>query len=200
MVDRSDGELLAAAACGDGDAYAAFFRRHVRAVTGYALRRCDNPEDVADLVADTFEIALEASGRYVPETETALPWLYGIARRVLARQRRRRAGFARLVAKTTNTQPRFGGIEEDAIAAAIDAHRSGPALLEALHRLSDGERDVLELVAFEGLTPSEAAVVLDLTPNAARLKLSRARRHMRTMLGPDLPALGRPEMGGSGAT
>jgi RNA polymerase sigma factor (sigma-70 family) len=185
VVDRSDADLLAAAAEGDCDAYGTFFRRHSRAVTSYAVRRCDNAEDVADLVADTFMIALQASGRYVPETSTALPWLYGIARRVLVRQRRRKAGFARLLAKSTHSQVRYQGIEEDSIAEAIDATRHAPALAAALRSLSRGERDVLELVALEGLTPSEAAVVLELTPNAARLKLSRARRHMRGQLGSD---------------
>ncbi|MDX1448189.1 MAG: sigma-70 family RNA polymerase sigma factor [Acidimicrobiia bacterium] len=189
-MDRSDADLLAAAAEGDGEAYGAFFRRHSRAVTSYAVRRCDNADDVADLVSDTFMIALQASHRYIPENDTALPWLYGIARRVLARQRRRKAGFARLLVKSTHSELRFQGIEEEAIADAIDATRNAPALAEALDRLSKGERDVLELVAFEGLTPSEAAMVLELTPNAARLKLSRARRHMRGILGPDLGGLG----------
>jgi len=189
VVDRSDADLLAAAAEGDGAAFGTLFRRHSRAVTAYAVRRCDNTHDVADLVSDTFMIALQASGRYIPETPNALPWLYGIARRVLARQRRRRAGFARLVVKTTNSHVRYNGIEEDAIAGAIDARRSSPALSDALGALSKGERDVLELVAFEGLTPSEAAIVLELTPNAARLKLSRARRHMRGLLGPEVPGI-----------
>lgn len=185
VVDRTDAELLAAAADGDGSAFGVFFSRHTRAVTSYAVRRCDSPDDVADLVADTFMIALQASGRYIPETDTALPWLFGIARRVLARQRRRRTGFARLLVKSSNSHPRFQGMEEDAIAAAIDAVRSAPALAAALDTLSQGERDVLELVAFDGLSPSEAALVLDITPNAARLKLSRARRHLRNALGPD---------------
>ena len=185
MVDRSDALLLAAAADGDGDAFGVFFRRHSRAVTSYAVRRCDNPDDVADLVSDTFMIALQASGRYIPETDTALPWLFGIARRVLARQRRRKTGFARLLVKSSNSHPRFQGMEEDAIASAIDAVRSAPALSAALDTLSQGERDVLELVAFDGLSPSEAALALDLTPNAARLKLSRARKHLRRALGDD---------------
>lgn len=61
VVDRSDADLLAAAADGDGEAYGAFFRRHSRAMTAYAIRRCDNSDDVADLVSDTFMIALQAS-------------------------------------------------------------------------------------------------------------------------------------------
>ena len=186
---------MAAAADGDGEAFGLFFRRHVRAVTSYAVRRCDNADDVADLVADTFMIALQASGRYVPETDTALPWLFGIARRVLARQRRRKSGFARLLVKSSNSHPRYHGMEEDAIASSIDASRSAPALVAALNTLSQGERDVLELVAFDGLSPSEAAMALDLTPNAARLKLSRARKHLRHVLGPDLGPQVSPEPG-----
>lgn len=188
VVDRTDADLLAAAADGDSDAYGAFFRRHVRPITAYAVRRCDGPDDVADLVSDTFMIALQAASRYLPETDTALPWLFGIARRVLARQRRRKAGFARLVRKNTNSNVRFHGFEEDAIASSIDAARSAPALERALGTLSKGERDVLELVAFDGLSPSEAAIVLDVTPNAARLRLSRARKRMRGELAAgDLP-------------
>ncbi|NND85433.1 MAG: sigma-70 family RNA polymerase sigma factor, partial [Acidimicrobiia bacterium] len=51
------------------------------------------------------------------------------------------------------------------------------------------ERDVLELVAIHGLGPAEAAVALNISPNAARLRLSRARGHMRDRLGESLPGL-----------
>jgi RNA polymerase sigma-70 factor (ECF subfamily) len=97
--------------------------------------------------------------------------------------------------KSTHSPVRFQGIEEDAIAEAIDASRTAPALAEALEQLSKGERDVLELVAFDGLSPMEAAIVLELTPNAARLKLSRARRHMRGLLGPDAGVVADTEAG-----
>lgn len=182
MVDPTDAELLAAAAAGDGDAFAAFFRRHVRAVTAYAVRRCSSADEVADLVSDTFAAALQATSRYEPMLPSALPWLFGIERRVLARQRRRRHGSKRLIEKIGGSIPRFNGTEEDDIANAIDAARTAHALQAALDRLSDSERDVLELVAYDGLTPREVAVVLDVTPNAARLRLSRARRNMRQML------------------
>lgn len=57
-----------------------------------------------------------------------------------------------------------------------------PALEEALARLTRSEREVLELVAYDGLSPTEAANALEITPNAARLRLSRARRAVRTYL------------------
>ena len=190
-MNRNDHELLADAADGDGDAYGIFFRRHVRPITSYAVRRCNNSEEVADLVAETFMTALGAAGRYRPEMPTALPWLFGIARRVLYRQRRKAAGLVRLRVKAGNVYPRFHGSEEDAITSSIDAARQAPALAAALDRLPKGEREVLELVAFDGLSPSETAIVLDLTPNAARLRLSRARKRMRTWLEEAQPAVQR---------
>ena len=64
MTGLSDGELLRATVQGDADAYATLFRRHVSAVTGFALRRVRNAHEAADLVGDTFLAALEAAPRY----------------------------------------------------------------------------------------------------------------------------------------
>jgi RNA polymerase sigma factor (sigma-70 family) len=182
MVDMADARLLEDTAGGDSDAFAIFFRRHVSSITLYAVRRCRDPEDVGDLVAETFLVALQAAARYVPETDTALPWLFGIARRVLAKQRRRSAGARRLLIKNSNSHLHFTASEEDAVASAIDAARQRPALEAGLARLSNGEREVIELVAYDGLSPAEVAEVLKLSPNAARLRLSRARRHLRQTL------------------
>jgi RNA polymerase sigma factor (sigma-70 family) len=184
MVDMADARLLEDTAGGDSDAFAIFFRRHVSSITLYAVRRCRDPEDVGDLVAETFLVALQAAARYVPETDTALPWLFGIARRVLAKQRRRSAGARRLLIKNSNSHLHFTASEEDAVASAIDAARQRPALEAGLARLSNGEREVIELVAYDGLSPAEVAEVLKLSPNAARLRLSRARRHLRQTLEP----------------
>lgn len=184
MVDRSDADLLAAASAGSADAYSVFFRRHADAITRYAVRRCTNPEDVADLVAECFLVALQAAHRYIPETDTALPWLFGISRRLLAKQRRKYAGNRRLEVKASNAFPAFTAAEDNEIAAAIDASRQAPALEVALNSLTPAEREVLELVAYDGLSPSEAAAALDITPNAARLRLSRARKAVRAQIAP----------------
>ena len=150
------------------------------------------------MVSETFLAALQGAGRYRPESDTALPWVFGIARRVLARQRRSLLGSARLVQRVANTTPRFEGFEDDAVASAVDAARQSARLREALAGLSKGEREVLELIAYDGLTPSEAAIVLDLTANAARLRLSRARKRMRAALEPEpgrSEGLAEPEAG-----
>ena len=189
MVEPTDAELLAAAARGDGDSFSVFFRRYARPVTLYAVRRCQDPHDVGDLVSDTFLIALQAAGRYIPQTDSALPWLFGIARRVVAKQRRRRASARRLVVKAGNIEPLVTGDEVDALASAIDASRQRNAIEAALETLSDSEREVFLLVAYDGLSPGEAAVVVGVSANAARLRLSRARKRMRQELEPSVPSM-----------
>ena len=181
-MDRTDAELLEAASSGDAEAFSELFRRHVDAVTRYSLRRCASAEDVGDLVGDCFFVALQRAHCYVPQTPTALPWLFGIARRLVAKQRRAYASARRLEAKAANTYPAFTASEEEAVNDAIDAARQAPLLEEALAALPKSERDVLELVAYDGLTPTEAATALEITPNAARLRLSRARRSVRAHL------------------
>jgi RNA polymerase sigma-70 factor, ECF subfamily len=54
-----------------------------------------------------------------------------------------------------------------------------------LRAMPDGDRKVLELVAYAQLSPSEAALALDISPNAARLRLARARKWLREQLSTD---------------
>ena len=51
-----------------------------------------------------------------------------------------------------------------------------------------GDRKVLELVAYAQLSPTEAALALGISPNAARLRLARARKRLREQLSADPPA------------
>src|SRR3984885_1185889 len=75
---RTDGELLVATAY-DPEAFATFYRRHVRGVLAFFRRRVGSAEVALDLTAETFAAALEAAPRYVPRPEPARGWLYGIA-------------------------------------------------------------------------------------------------------------------------
>jgi RNA polymerase sigma-70 factor (ECF subfamily) len=80
---RADEELLVAAATGDGDAYAAFYRRFERAVLGYFARAGAAPDVRADLAAETFARALAGVERFDPALGRPASWLFGIARHVL---------------------------------------------------------------------------------------------------------------------
>lgn len=142
--------------------FEALYERHVRAVLAYALRRAATEADAEDVVADTFAIAWRRADA-IPDAP--LPWLYGVARRVLANQRR-------------SGRRRAGLLERLRLHGRPDAERAtgeGPAV-DALARLGPDDQELLRLVAWEELSHGEIAVVLGITPNAVAIRLHRARK------------------------
>ncbi len=89
MLVVDDDSLLALAAKGDGDAFAAFYRRHADLVLGYLRPRVAEPEQAFDLAAETFAAALVSVRRYRPGRGPAAAWLLGIARHKLLESLRR---------------------------------------------------------------------------------------------------------------
>jgi integrase/recombinase XerD len=121
----------------------------------YAIAHCANPSDVADLVAETFLAALTSAGRFRDVDGDAMPWLLGIARHVLSRQRRSFARQQRAQRRLGNL-PMFSPDASEAITAAIDAARLSPALTRALAALPTKDRELLLLIARDGLQPASA--------------------------------------------
>jgi len=145
--------------------FEALYEEHFDALLAYALRRTDR-ETAYDAVGEAFLIVWR---RLEDVPESALPWLYGVTRRVLANQRRssrrRLSLFSRLArdrAETIATEPRAGA----------------SPLIEALGRLSDREREALMLTAWEGLDGVRAAAALNISPVAFRVRLHRAKRRL----------------------
>ena len=181
-MSKTDTELLAATAAGDAEAFGCFYRRHEAAVLAYAVRRCTNASDVADLVGDTFIGALRSAPRFAERDGDAVPWLLTIARRALAHQRRSFLRRQRL-SRRLSSLPTFSADEADAVGAALDAARLAPELAAALRTLSPKDQELLMLVHLDGLTPTQAGSVVGMNANTARLRLSRARARMRDRLG-----------------
>lgn len=137
------------------------------------LRRRASADDADDAYSETL-LAIWRRLDDVPEDDP-LPWTYGIARRVLSNQRRSSTRRLRLVNR--------------AKAFAPDQYHPGPGevddfpeVREALWALPEGDREVLALWAWEQLEPREMAVVLDTTPNAVSLRLSRAKTKLAAEL------------------
>ena len=158
-------------------AVALLYDAHADAIARYLHRRL-GPEHVEDAVASVFERAWRSYDSYVPQYETALPWLYGIATNVVAdnrrAERRRLRALARLVA---SADPALGDPSDD-VSAGVD-----PQLLTILRRLTDGDRETLLLVAWGELTYEETAAALGIPVGTVRSRLARARRQ----LGPLVP-------------
>jgi RNA polymerase sigma factor (sigma-70 family) len=174
---HSDADLLARMPA--PDAVAAFYERHVDAVFRFGLRRCRDPEDVADLVATVFLELFSAAASYDRRRGDARPWLLGIASRCLADQQR--AGYRRTeLAGRLAVVPELQGEEYERVERMLDAARMAPALDRALaERLTPAERELFLLVAYDGLTGAQAARCLGLSAVAGRMRLARARRKLR---------------------
>jgi RNA polymerase sigma-70 factor (ECF subfamily) len=139
-------------------------------VWAYTARRVGR-QLADDIVADVFLVAWR---RHEQRPAKPLPWLYGVARRVLADYYRAESRRAHLIERVGHETPRDVGIDDD-LAGSI-------RLASALAELSDADREALLLTAWEGLKPSEAAAVLDMTAPAFRMRLSRARRRLRSIM------------------
>ena len=137
----------------------------------YALRRTASSEDAADAVADTFGIAWRRFDE-IPQGESSVLWLYATARRVIANQTRRiqhRSQLLQQIANALSTEWRvqMDASEQDGLEAGV-----------ALARMTDEDRELLMLAAWEGLTSTQLACVLGCSSTAARIRLHRARSRL----------------------
>jgi RNA polymerase sigma-70 factor (ECF subfamily) len=147
------------------------YRAHADAVATYARRRSD-AETADEVVADVFLVVWRRLGE-VPDDP--LPWLLGVARRALANRRR-------TVAREQALRGRIRSVQPDSAATAPAQGDIDEAVLGALRRLDERDREVLLLVGWEGLTPAQAAAVIGVRPNTFSTRLSRARRRFQREL------------------
>jgi RNA polymerase sigma-70 factor, ECF subfamily len=144
------------------------YERYAGPVHRYALRRSDG-ETADEVVAQVFMVAWRRRSA-VPED--ALPWLYGVARRALAEQRR---GAARR--KRLGERLRGEVIEETPCPVLLDEGLAG-----ALRRLSQGDREALLLRYWEELEPAQIAQVMGCSRATMAVRLHRARLRLRREL------------------
>ncbi|NEK85072.1 sigma-70 family RNA polymerase sigma factor [Blastococcus saxobsidens] len=168
---------------GRGDLFEEVYRSSGTAVLGYALRRAASREDAMDVVAETFATAWRRRADMPPDPGDARPWLFGIARNCLANSLRSsdragRLGERLAGAFTPGAVPDPAALHEQ----SADARR----VRAALATLSEEDRELLALIAWEGLTPAQVAAALGLTAGTARVRLHRARGRLRAAL--DTPA------------
>lgn len=148
------------------------FEEHYGHVLAYARRRTTDAADADDVVAETFAIAWR---KFREMPEEPLPWLYGVARRVLANHRRGRNRWLSLIERIRREPP------------DIETPRSSAEPVRiALSKLKPADQEVLRLSAWEELSHAQIGQVLGITANAAAIRVHRARKQ----LGIELAALG----------
>jgi RNA polymerase sigma-70 factor (ECF subfamily) len=165
-------------------AFRAVYAAHFDAVLGFALRRVDRPEDAGDVTADTFLVVWRRLA-HAPQGPELRPWLYGVARRVLANHRRgerRRTALGDRLRRELSTH----------VPDASDDVVQRADVTAAMRRLSARDQEVLELHLWEGLESRDIAEVLGLTTAVVRPRLSRARSRLRDLLGNAVCNVGPP--------
>ena len=171
---HSDARLVKRAAHGDRTAFDELVVRHRDRVWAIALRMCRNRDDAEDVLQETFIAAWRALDRFGGRSEVTT-WLYRIAvnksHDVIARRR----ATAPLDELTEPVEPRDGG-EQHAQRQAIEA---------ALQTLTPEFRAVAVLCDILGLTPAEAAKILQIPEGTAKSRVFRARGELARALAPD---------------
>jgi len=130
-----------------------------------------------DIAAETFLVAFDRRATFDPERGDLRVWLFGIATNLVSRHRRKEARHYRALARL-EVVPAVEG-PENWVVAALGPRRQ---LAQALSRLSQGERDVLLLVALGQLGYEEVAEALDIPSGTVGSRLTRARKKLKEAL------------------
>lgn len=151
------------------------FDQNFAAVIRYAYNRGHRGPDAEDLVAATFEVAWRRLSR-VPLGEGATPWLLAVARNLSRNLDRRTRREHALVEPLLEPEKIPGPDRVD------DGVVSRGQLRGALAELKEIDRELILLVAWDGLSPAHAGEVLGLRAGAARSRLHRARNQLSALL------------------
>ncbi|MGD2059295.1 MAG: sigma-70 family RNA polymerase sigma factor [Acidimicrobiia bacterium] len=150
------------------DVYESFFRR----VYAYCLRRIA-ADRVDDAVAEIFLVAWRRIDE-VPEGEAVLPWLYGVAFKVLSTQRRGRSRQRQLEAKLTAVGVAPIKSAEDFVVSSSESDQ----VFRALARLKRTDQEILMLTVWEELPHAEIAIALGISVGAVKQRAHHARHNL----------------------
>ncbi|MFI0357459.1 RNA polymerase sigma factor [Actinomadura sp. 9N407] len=156
---------------GDAGRFTAVYDACRQRVWAYAVSRVGR-QAADEVVSETFTVAWRRLGEM---PEPALPWLIGVARNVMRdryREEARRAAF------TAELRGWESGLERSAERDFAEGVAERLAVLRAMAALTEGDREILILVAWQGLSPREAARVVGCTAATLRVRLHRARKRL----------------------
>lgn len=168
--------------------FQAVYEAHYRAVLAYARRRALNYLDAEDAVGETFAVAWRRVDE-LPDADAALPWLYGVARRVLANQRRSNRRRVDLSSRLRGHQS--GTVEFEGSLVAADERRT---VLAALARLRDVDQELLRLAVWEELPHRDIAHIVGCSESSVAVRLHRARNRLGHEIEKETRRIGQEQM------
>lgn len=150
------------------------WHEHGDRIFAYAARRV-GLSHAEDVMAEVFIVAWRHRDKR-PKRE--LPWLYGVARKVVSEHYRSQNRWEHLVDRIRQEHGQFVGFDD------------GPDItnvLGALAQLNDADREIILLIAWDELTPSEVAMIVGVSGSVLRMRLSRARRRLQRLMSQESP-------------
>ena len=174
-VEHDRGQLVDRARRGDHDAWSVLYLEVYPRLVAFAQRRLGQIDSARDAVAETMTRGVAGIATYVGDDDGFAPWLFGICRHVIADAQRR--GFREpahrvLLHEADPSSPADALIDDD----------ERVAVRMAFARLSDDERELLELRVIAGLSSAEVAGILGKQPGAVRMAQKRALARLRTFV------------------
>jgi RNA polymerase sigma-70 factor, ECF subfamily len=178
--ERNREEVGWAQSCaqGDRDAFRRLFQSYRDPIFRLAFRFSNDKDAAEDLTQEIFIRLFERIGSYREEASFST-WFYRLATHVCLNRLRGCRNTERL--EDIPNEPPDSSPGPD---TCFEGREFADRVSEALNTLPEGERTAFILIALEGLEYAEAAEVLDLTLDAVRMRMSRARRALRLRLGP----------------
>jgi len=194
MTDRCEGELLGALQRGDERAYTELVRANTGKMLAVARRILKNDEEAYDATQEAFLQAFKAIGSFQGDSMLST-WLHRITvnaclMRLRHRKRHPETAIEELLPQFDETGHRIesGPAWTEGVVDRLESAQLRKVVRDAIDRLPDNYRTVIVLRDIEGLTTEEAAVALGVRPEAAKMRLHRARQALRTLLAPHFAA------------
>ncbi len=148
----------------------ALFRAHMPEVSRFLARRVEL-EEAEELAAELFSIAWGKRGSIPQGYE--LPWLYKTARYLISNHRKKASNRARIGQLMSRPE---------AAPSAESIALADTELSDAWGKLQVLERELISLWAFEGLSNKQIGLALEISENAAAIRLTRAKQKLKTLL------------------
>ena len=171
-TDRDD--LVQRARSLDPEAWEALYVGVYPRLLAYATRRSGR-DQAPDVVAETMARAVASIDRFDPAGAGFDAWLFGICRHVVA------DGYRKAARQDKRREPAATPVDD--IGEGLESDEEAAAMREAYTRLSDDDREVLDLRVVAGLSADEVAAVLGKQPGTVRMAQSRALERLRQHFG-----------------
>ena len=183
VVTENDSGLAERLRRGDHEAMAELFGRYADPVYNFCFRRVASWNVAEDVMSQAFLEVWRVRERAVAYDGSLMPWLFTVAENVCrnatrgARRQNALAGRLQLV--------RFDDAEDhaDGVVRRLDEERRMSELLVAVDRLGRKDRQILMLIAWDGLSYLQVAQALDIPVGTVRSRLSRARKRVAALMG-----------------